>query len=677
MSLDLVTVVIVSGFVVVALIALFLMLALRYDQVVSAAGPLITRDELEAQIEVKRQALADIDNQLKDRTEAMENVAGLEAEVDALCRQRDEILAEHATLSDRKEEIREMDRETEEAVIRFAEAKRDLDEKEEALRTVQARLDRAEALVGEIESLQDEANLLRAKVDNLRAELGDLRQLKEDEANLRTNVKDLRREASRLEGATTAASERLHSVTSDLDAAEGKRAQVQASLAEALTRNEVAASEVRHLEADRSALEADRSTLEARIEYLRAEAGQLTGTGESLTEDPLRELKSVPPVLRQLKTLDLRDRETEEEALHRVQTHMQAHGLEYPLRTIRGFHTAMKVNETTQLAVLAGISGTGKSQLPRRYSEGMGIGFLQVPVQPRWDSPQDLMGFYNYIEGRFRPTDLARALYQVDAYNGEEKDPDLQNRMMMVLLDEMNLARVEYYFSDFLSRLESRPGRDQTDDEAARKDAEIELEIRMPAGERPPRIFPGYNVLFAGTMNEDESTQSLSDKVVDRANVLRFAAPRTIKAEAPVGAIPERKALSRDRWNAWVRETASLGADRARVSDHLETLVDVMRNLQRPIGHRLGGAMVSYVANYPETGGRASVGVPLADQVEMRLLPKLRGVEMDQAGSHLDTLANFVDSTLSDAELAAAIRESAELSREETGQFVWRGVTRR
>ena len=60
-------------------------------------------------------------------------------------------------------------------------------------------------------------------------------------------------------------------------------------------------------------------------------------------------------------------------------------------------------------------------------------------------------------------------------------------------------------------------------------------------------------------MNEDESTQSLSDKVVDRANVLRFAATRTLRAEAPVGTIPERKALSCDRWNAWVRETGSLG----------------------------------------------------------------------------------------------------------------------
>lgn len=668
MSPDLVNVVLASSIAVVALTSLFLMLALRYDEVVSTAGPRITRDEIEAQIEIKRQALADIDQQLKDRREAMETAAGLQAEVDALCRQRDEILAEHAILSDRKEEIREMDRETEEAVSRFAEAKRDLDEKEEALRTVQARLDRAEALVGEIESLRDEADILRAKVDGLRTVLGDLRQLKQDEANLRANVEDLRREASRLEGVSAAASEHLHSVTSDLDAVKGKRAEVQASLAEVLTRNEVAASNVRHLEAERSALEADRSRLEARNEHLQADAGQ---------EDPLGELTS-PPVLKQLKKLDLRDREDEEEALCRVQHHIRDSGLKYPKRTIRGFHTAMKVSETTQLAILAGISGTGKSQLPRRYSKGMGIGFLQVPVQPRWDSPQDIMGFYNYIESRFRPTDLARALYQVDAYNGKEgKDPDLQNRMMMVLFDEMNLARVEYYFSDFLSRLESRPGRGETDNKSVRKDAEIELEIRMPAGKSPPRIFPGYNVLFTGTMNEDESTQSLSDKVVDRANVLRFAAPRKFMAENPVDTIREgeAKALSREHWNTWVRKTTDLGAEKTRVEGNLGELVDIMRDLRRPIGYRLYGAMMSYVANYPKNGGRGSVDIPLADQVEMRLLPKLRGVGMDQAAGYLDTLAGFVDSTLKDAELKDAIRESAERSQE-TGQFVWRGVTR-
>src|SRR6056297_1214471 len=233
------------------------------------------------------------------------------------------------------------------------------------------------------------------------------------------------------------------------------------------------------------------------------------------------------------------------------------------------------------MAVLAGISGTGKSQLPRQYAAGMGIGFLQVPVQPRWDSPQDLMGFYNYIEGKFRPTDMARALWAVDELHNDQADPD---RMMMVLLDEMNLARVEYYFSDFLSRLESRPRPSDVDDANERKDAEIELEI--PNMDQPPRLFPGYNLLFAGTMNEDESTQSLSDKVVDRANILRFAAPKKIKDGQAERQVEDPKALSQATWNSWITASSSVEREPV-VKASLEIMVELMRDFKRPFGHRL------------------------------------------------------------------------------------------
>ncbi|WP_339378456.1 hypothetical protein [Calothrix sp. NIES-2100] len=71
-------------------------------------------------------------------------------------------------------------------------------------------------------------------------------------------------------------------------------------------------------------------------------------------------------------------------------------------------------------------------------------------MQPRCNSPQDLQGFYNYVEKKFKPTDLMRGLYQ---YN---HDSAMQDRIVIMLLDEMNLARVEYYFSEFLSKLETR-----------------------------------------------------------------------------------------------------------------------------------------------------------------------------------------------------------------------------
>ena len=107
-----------------------------------------------------------------------------------------------------------------------------------------------------------------------------------------------------------------------------------------------------------------------------------------------------------------------------------------------------KTNDISPLVVLAGISGTGKSELPRHYADGMGMHFLLTAVQPRWDSPQDLFGFYNYLEKRYKATELARAMVQFERYNqGKWKRPEdckvdnRSDRMLLVLLDEMNLAR--------------------------------------------------------------------------------------------------------------------------------------------------------------------------------------------------------------------------------------------
>ena len=265
---------------------------------------------------------------------------------------------------------------------------------------------------------------------------------------------------------------------------------------------------------------------------------------------------------------------------------------------------------------------------------------------------------------------MARALWALDEIHNEEA---VKDRMMMILLDEMNLARVEYYFSDFLSRLESRPRQSAVGDDNERKDAEIELEI--PNMENPPRIFPGYNLLFAGTMNEDESTQSLSDKVVDRANILRFAAPKKIKDGHVEGDVPPTKALSRQTWSGWVRSTAQVERD-ATVTQSVETMVELMRDFKRPFGHRLGRAILAYVANYPQVDGARLPNEAIADQVEMRLLPKLRGVEVDSASEQFARLKEFAGNTLGDEALADAIEASLQLASETTGQFVWSGVTR-
>lgn len=649
-------------------------LAIRHDRANAAAGPIEELSVYDARLDEKRRLMIDLEEELEKRRNAMANVAEIGAEVDALRRQKEDLLAEWNGVEARRQEVQALRMEIEDA----ATEKLALDAEIAPLRNeyldIKARLETAEDLVGRIDALRAEHQSTTQKVEGMRDELRRLEDAEARVATLEERGRELESDAARLEGRIASQSDELAEIGARNEAGRSSLADAQAEHARIEALNAAEAVDLKRKKGELEAIGETRSALEARLAYLRGEIGKaeadMAGMGAGAgKDDKLRELREKPPVIRQMAAWPETGPITEADALHRVGRRFKAKGLEYPARTLCAFHTTMKVNESTQMAVLAGISGTGKSQLPRQYAAGMGIGFLQVPVQPRWDSPQDLMGFYNYIEGKFRPTDMARALWALDEQNNDDA---VKDRMMMILLDEMNLARVEYYFSDFLSRLESRPAPLAVDDDGERKDAEIELEI--PKLLNPPRIFPGYNLLFAGTMNEDESTQSLSDKVVDRANVLRFAAPRNIKALRPGGDAPPVQALSRTRWQGWVRPVSDIEGELS-VQNGVATMVDIMRDMKRPVGHRLGRAIMAYVANYSGLDGARHITDAMADQVEMRLLPKLRGVDVETAAPQFERLRSFVETELRDDALGQAIGDLVQAS-EETGQFVWSGVAR-
>ena len=144
----------------------------------------------------------------------------------------------------------------------------------------------------------------------------------------------------------------------------------------------------------------------------------------------------------QLKASKLR----EDDWLQTFCGNLETHSIRFNERSVKAFHTGLKCADVSSLVVLAGISGTGKSLLPELYAAALGMNFMSVAVQPRWDGPQDLFGFYNYMEGRYKATELARLLWQFDRYNNPPSNPSQNVPMNLVLLDEMNLARVEYYF---------------------------------------------------------------------------------------------------------------------------------------------------------------------------------------------------------------------------------------
>lgn len=380
-------------------------------------------------------------------------------------------------------------------------------------------------------------------------------------------------------------------------------------------------------------------------------------------------------------TDEVESRANETEALAKVHGYLQAHGLRFPERVVNAFHTALKCADDTPLLVLAGISGTGKSLLPRRYAEAMGIHFVHLPVQPRWDGPQDLLGFYNYLENRYKATPLLRALLQLDPSPRSWKRPeyvDASDHMLLVLLDEMNLARVEYYFSEFLSRLEMRRDIDRDDPIDVRK-AEIPVEVgRLPsiAKDDPVRVFVDSNVLFVGTINEDESTLSLSDKVVDRANIMRFGRPQNL-AELPSASddtahYRAEQALSASAWSEWTRAEGG-----GNMNDDHDALIgrlnDALERVGRPFGYRTRRAILRYLRMYPDSSD-VGAGYALADQIEQRILPKLRGVDKtDPTGKRaIDDVIQLIGEA-GDEELQAAVHAGTDGG----DLFAWHGIDRR
>jgi hypothetical protein len=438
------------------------------------------------------------------------------------------------------------------------------------------------------------------------------------------------------------------------------------------------------LSADVQALQREKLALEDLIKNLRADWNtvlQLSGRDEGAEERRTQELWQ-PYIKQKASEFSKIQGKSELDFLDDSDNYLRSKKLYFPKRVLRAFHTSLKVTDISPLVVLAGISGTGKSELPRRYAEAMGMHFLNVAVQPRWDSPQDMFGFFNYLENRYRATELGRALVQMDPFYKEPSrgwsppenwDHSLSSQMLLVLLDEMNLARVEYYFSEFLSRLETRRGINRNDPESRRK-AEIGLEVGSGKNKLPiMQLFVDRNVLFVGTMNEDETTQALSDKVIDRANVLRFGRPGRIDdvgGEKSISQLDSK--LDFSVWNSWCKSEDDLPAsERDRVLESIDKLDRAMADIKRPFGFRTRNSILSYVSNYPSQDNDA-ISEALADQIEQKILPKFRG--LDSRDSAVKGSLSRIKSILGDLKDDLLISAIDQSSRD--GQFVWLGVNR-
>lgn len=347
------------------------------------------------------------------------------------------------------------------------------------------------------------------------------------------------------------------------------------------------------------------------------------------------------------------------------------YGLRFPRRILHAFHTALKTSEWSPLTVLAGVSGTGKSELPRLYSHFGGISFLSLSVQPNWDSQESMLGFFNSIDNKFDAQPVLRLLAQSQKAQDESYPFGLNDVMSLILLDEMNLAHVELYFSEFLSKLELRRGR---------KGDVPSLEVKLGAGMQQYDLPLGRNVLWAGTMNQDETTKSLSDKVLDRGIVINFPRPTTLERRSKLKPLGDQAPLlSRKLWESWWCKESNFTDDQILpFKRFVEEMNTSLSRVGRALGHRVWQSIEYYMANYPDVleaqrnnddeGLKKSMKVAFEDQLVQKVMPKLRGIET-RGKSKSDCLDKVRTQLVNDD---YTIIEDFDLACEfGYGQFIW------
>lgn len=192
-----------------------------------------------------------------------------------------------------------------------------------------------------------------------------------------------------------------------------------------------------------------------------------------------------------------------------------AHKLFYSEKTIAIFLSGMATSKTM---ILEGISGTGKTSLPYAFGKFISNDSAIISVQPSWRDRFEMMGYLNEFTKKFNETEFLKSIYE-SLYRTDVR---------LIVLDEMNLARVEYYFADFLSLLELPNPNEWLIDLVP------EQIVGDPAQLKEGKLKIPQNIWFVGTANKDDSTFMITDKVYDRASSIemnekaeKFNAPET------------------------------------------------------------------------------------------------------------------------------------------------------
>ena len=293
--------------------------------------------------------------------------------------------------------------------------------------------------------------------------------------------------------------------------------------------------------------------------------------------------------------------------------------LYYSVEDIRRFISNLA---SSHLLIMQGMSGTGKTSLAYAFGEFIKNSSAIVPIQPMWKERSDLLGYYNEFTQRFSETLLLEKMYEAN----------YKNDIFIVVLDEMNIARIEYYFAEFLSLLE-----------IPRIDRRY-IDVVSDVWDNDPKLLKDgklllpANMWFIGTANNDDSTFAISDKVYDRAMIMNLdMKAETFEAEE-TPALP----LRADYFAALVKKATKDYRISQRNRRRLRLLDAYMiEKFKITFGNRITKQMDTYIPAYIACGGDELSA--LDDIIAKKVFRKLDTQNPIYVRNNAEALSSYLD----------------------------------
>ena len=293
--------------------------------------------------------------------------------------------------------------------------------------------------------------------------------------------------------------------------------------------------------------------------------------------------------------------------------------LYYDLDMMRYFIASLG---TARIVILQGISGTGKTSLPYAFGKFVNNPTSIVSVQPAWRERTELYGYFNEFSKKYSETDFLRAIYEANYY----RDPHI------LILDEMNIARVEYYFAEMLSILEMP------------RQEERVMDIVSATWDNDPvlindgKVQISDNVWFVGTINNDDSTFAVADKVYDRA------IPIDLDSRADAFECEDTPSIrvSTDRLNELFDEAKQQHPISQDALDKLEELnTYLIKNFRLAFGNRIMKQIRDYVPCFIGCGGSEIDAIDFI--VAKKVLRKFESLNLGFMKDELTKFTNYLD----------------------------------